>query len=570
MGSQRASSVSRGRPLRAGAKHPGRVPAVQPATPHVAYPRFRRPRGRVREPALGRLRVPSFDADRLAQDRGELEQRPLRGGRGRTGRHPLSFPPEACGSGLGLAPAFWKTEGGNDYFVCRWTQFAGLAEPLADGWYHGAPWWGGRNGAPRDSYLRLDTIDYSALLNRYRPYLKYASQETYLADSINTITDNYTGTALADSNKLYRPEDNPPVPEGTIAAANPSLAGVPALNRNFLGPQYPAGVAYPADRQASVEDRLDERNGAYQEDADRMRQAPGNANKVYARAVYDTGGRLWLQYWLSYYYDDQDILGFGVHEADWEMVQYGLNDQLAPELATYSRHGTEDTGRCPWSGVERIQPEDAPVVYVADGGHGNYFSAGTYDRALTPDDVADGGSPASTRPSIDEVLGDQGPSWAYWPGRWGGSGAVVRSPGRQGVKWESPGALNDGAELGPDCPEYAGLSGARAMPRTGGGRRQLRAARTPASGLRLTALRRTPSSVQISYRAAPRVRGIQVTIASRDKRRLQSGRNIRMGRRQGGHLARIPLPKGRGPYTLRITSVYRGGAIGRMLTRTVK
>ena len=84
----------------------------------------------------------------------------------------------------------------------------------------------------------------------------------------------------------------------------------------FLGdPVYANG------RTASTSDFLDAANGFYQQDAQRLRAA-GYGDRVYGRAV-TTGGKTWLQYWLFSYYNPQNVLGFGVHEGDWEFVQIG-------------------------------------------------------------------------------------------------------------------------------------------------------------------------------------------------------------------------------------------------------
>ena len=65
----------------------------------------------------------------------------------------------------------------------------------------------------------------------------------------------------------------------------------------------------------------------------------------------DSKGRLWLQYWLFYYYNDYNLvgrfLGGGRHEGDWELVQLRLNADEQPELAVYSQHKTAEAK--PWA-----------------------------------------------------------------------------------------------------------------------------------------------------------------------------------------------------------------------------
>ena len=61
----------------------------------------------------------------------------------------------------------------------------------------------------------------------------------------------------------------------------------------------------------------------------------------------DGAGKTWLQYWLFSYYNPQNVLGFGVHEGDWESVQVGLDADGVPDVATYAQHSGGE--RCAWS-----------------------------------------------------------------------------------------------------------------------------------------------------------------------------------------------------------------------------
>ena len=173
------------------------------------------------------------------------------------------------------------------------------------------------------------------LLRRYSPELRYEAQESYFADSAAEMTDNF----VASSRQNYLVNSS-----GTrIAAANPAdpLAN---LSLGFLGdPVYADG------RTATTGDYLDAANTNYQQDAQRMRAA-GYADRVYGRAVA-SGGRTWLQYWLFYYYNPQNVLGFGVHEGDWEFIQVGLDADGAPDVATYAQHSGGE--QCAWSRVRQ-------------------------------------------------------------------------------------------------------------------------------------------------------------------------------------------------------------------------
>ena len=69
---------------------------------------------------------------------------------------------------------------------------------------------------------------------------------------------------------------------------------------------------------------------------------PRYANRAYGHARRDAQGRLWLQYWLFYYYNDFQLLGpllsGGKHEGDWELVQLRLNAAEQPDQVVYSQH----------------------------------------------------------------------------------------------------------------------------------------------------------------------------------------------------------------------------------------
>ena len=73
---------------------------------------------------------------------------------------------------------------------------------------------------------------------------------------------------------------------------------------------------------------------------------PELKNRVYGRAV-EADGRLWLQYWLWYFYNDYSLaLGAGLHEGDWEMVQFRMNGDQ-PDIAVYAQHSHAEKRRWP-------------------------------------------------------------------------------------------------------------------------------------------------------------------------------------------------------------------------------
>ena len=132
------------------------------------------------------------------------------------------------------------------------------------------------------------------------------------------------------------------------------------------------------------------------------------------------------------------MLGFGVHEGDWEFVQVGLNADGAPDVATYAQHDGGE--RCAWSQVQRTA-RGAPVVYVALASHASYFSSGVNPRGLLPDDYHRGGG-YQVRPALEIVT--QSTPFMAWRGKWGASSSSPVAPRRQG-KWGDPNGFNAAA-----------------------------------------------------------------------------------------------------------------------------
>ncbi len=154
-----------------------------------------------------------------------------------------------------------------------------------------------------------------------------------------------------------------------LADANPFTAsGEFPLSLSALGSTYPNGMT------ADSNDWLDEPNGQYEWDAAQL-HAAGYADHIYGHAVRDSSGKLWLQYWFFYYFNDFDVLGVGDHEGDWEMVEVGLDSTNKPDQVIFAQH--TDAARC-MAGQYQPALNGGPVVYAALGSHASYPMAGVY------------------------------------------------------------------------------------------------------------------------------------------------------------------------------------------------
>jgi hypothetical protein len=183
----------------------------------------------------------------------------------------------------------------------------------------------------------------------------------------------------------------------------------------------------------------------YREQYRRLRMAhPELANVVYGHAI-EVNGRLWLQYWFWYFYNDYQLsFALGTHEGDWEMVQFRIDDAAGqPDLAVYSQHRYGEVR--PWDEVQTLG--ERPVIYVARGSHAGYYTAGFHQTEAWYD-LADGKRRMKHRPAL-EILGTNEPAWPRWPGRWGDtlprSGVESNSPTGPGAKkqWTMPDKMLD-------------------------------------------------------------------------------------------------------------------------------
>ncbi|HWC27945.1 MAG TPA: Vps62-related protein [Solirubrobacteraceae bacterium] len=279
---------------------------------------------------------------------------------------------------------------------------------------------------------------HDALLERFKPALRYDANEQFFSDSAAQYTDA-PGIELRRAPQGGRP--------GALLASAVPADGEPKLSLAFLGPKV-----YGSGEPVAATDVIGVRGRDYRAQYVRLRTSRRDlSNRVYGRAV-EVNGRLWLQYWFWYFYNDYQLaLGFGTHEGDWESVQLRMGiDGDAPDVAVYAqhRHGEKRS----WDDVEKLPGGERPVVYVARGSHAAYFEAG-YHQTEAWYDVADGKRKA---PELTlEIVEDATHPWMRWPGRWGdttareGSAELDQSsPTGPGTKrhWRNPDALLDAAK----------------------------------------------------------------------------------------------------------------------------
>jgi hypothetical protein len=279
----------------------------------------------------------------------------------------------------------------------------------------------------------LDVARRDGLLARLSPWLLYHKQEPYWASSPGVMTDSFVEGHYANS--LHRKDRT------KIAQAGPSLVGR-RLNLDLLD-----GQDYGGGTKPQKTDYINAHGDTYQQDAARMQAKTGYADKVYGRVTQARAGRVWLQYWFFYYFNDKSLAGIGLHEGDWEMIQIGLDSAGNPEVATYAQHAYAEK-RDDWSEVKKEDDRDdgAPLVYVALGSHAAYFEPGEHRMEPVPLLDHARGNGRKVRPELIEMSDEL--RWLAWPGRWGrmGDSNGPDGPSFHDRQWKQPDVFHEKAK----------------------------------------------------------------------------------------------------------------------------
>jgi hypothetical protein len=385
--------------------------------------------------------------------------------------------------------------------------------------------------------------DVAALLQRYRPVVAYDSQESFYADSVAIMTDRVTPGRQAGRCNLLKN-----VAGKVIASAKPA-AGQPQLNLGYLRMKYANGGA------AARDDYLDATGRDYVADARQMHAVPEYRNEIYGHAVQDEQGRLYLQYFFFYYYNDKAFMGIGLHEGDWEVIQIRLDRQNRPNVLAYSQH--REGARASWAIVEKANTPEGPVpvVYAARGSHACYFRPGVHKEAPVVPDYCDAKGPR-IRPRV-VVVSDNSPAWVRWPGRWGSTprrnyfeSDSPRGP-LQKWQWREPARFQATARPAPQ-----GVT--RALPKE---------AVAPAPTL---AVHRDDGHAVIDYRFKkptgdqPEPVGIVVSVDAPDDDLPPATYNFPITRLEGS--VEHPLELEPRPYEVRVTAFSQAGEAGDAVT----
>ncbi len=148
----------------------------------------------------------------------------------------------------------------------------------------------------------------------------------------------------------------------------------------------------------------------------------------------DKPGKLALQYWLFYLFNDYNNL----HEGDWEMAQLVFDAdtpeqalQQAPTEIGLSQHNAGE--RSAWTDPKLQKDGQRPVIYPGQGSHANFYGEGLWLERSPSEGVGcdDTRGPSVRVPTRAVLLPSGNPGkgsalqWITYQGQWG---APLRAP----------------------------------------------------------------------------------------------------------------------------------------------
>ena len=253
-----------------------------------------------------------------------------------------------------------------------------------------------------------DLADETALAQRHAPVVRIVEQleecghgEPYRPTDVDLLFDEPTVALRGPWNAVDLVKVGPKADD---------LAGLYEYHLDFPGNALNPGCGY---------ERWDRR----------LRE--GHEPAVYSHVATDPAhpGKLALQYWLFYTYNDWNNL----HEGDWEMVQLLFDADDAEEAlgedpvsVGYSQH--EGAEAADW-GDEKLELVDGrrPVVYPAAGSHANFFDPALYvgssgEQGVGCDDTR--GPHLELEPKVITIPSEASAAsaalpWITYEGRWG-------------------------------------------------------------------------------------------------------------------------------------------------------
>jgi hypothetical protein len=247
------------------------------------------------------------------------------------------------------------------------------------------------------------------LADRYAPILMLKAQDGECDERGESFTPMPVDVLL----------DNPQIALRQVGNADPTVMRGPSA-RDLYGLGGGFYLDFPGDS-------LDP--GCLYE-RDFRRYTSGVSPTVYAHIATqdDEPGKLALQYWLYWYYNDWN----NKHESDWEFIQVlfpasSVEEALGVEPARvgYAQH--EGGERASWDSSKLEREGTHPVVYSSRGSHASYFGSALFlGRGASEGfgcDNTDGPS-ARVAPEVvvlpDVVTSADDPfAWLAFEGRWG-------------------------------------------------------------------------------------------------------------------------------------------------------